>query len=93
VTQIAQNVTLGILAQDATAPVKQLAGLLASPSDEAKRLHDALSHSPILGEFEQVLAVAVLSQAVLGLAERQGEIMERVEALEGESPTSVEGHK
>jgi len=82
VTQIAGNTTLGIIAQDATAPVKDLAGALASQSDEAKRLHDALSHSPVLGEFESVLAISVLSQAVLGVAQVQGELLERVDALE-----------
>jgi hypothetical protein len=81
-TSIAGNQTLGILAEQSTEPVKMLAGVLASQSDEAKRLHTALSHSPLLGEFESTLAISTLAQAVLGLAETQGGILERLEALE-----------
>jgi hypothetical protein len=82
VARLADNPVLANIASDATWSVNQLAEVLAEESEEAQRLFDALSHSPLLGEYESALALSMLSQAVLGLAERQADLIERIERLE-----------
>jgi hypothetical protein len=82
VSELHSNTTLTIRAEQAVEPVRDLAALLAADSEEAALLSDRLEGKGSLSELDVRLTLSVLSQAVLELAQRQAEVMERLQPQE-----------
>jgi hypothetical protein len=78
------NPVMAERAADAMWSVRQLPEALSSESEEAGDLFERLPASGTPGEYEMRLSLSVLAQATLGLAERQAELLERIEHLEAE---------
>jgi hypothetical protein len=80
-TQLQQNMTLALRAEDGVHSVRQLARYLAPRGcKEARYLHEQLQTGSQISEFSWYMCASMLSQAVL-------ELQQRVDALEAELET------
>lgn len=64
ITKLQANTTLALRAEQAVGPIRELAAQMAEMSEEARPLHERLSASGTLREYDVILTLSVLSQAV-----------------------------
>ena len=80
-TQLQQNMTLALRAEEGVESVRRLAKFLAPRgAKQAGYLHEQLQTGSVISEFSWYMVAAVLSQAVM-------QLQERVDALEAELET------
>jgi hypothetical protein len=63
-SELQGNPTLALRAEAAIEPIRELAAMMADESDEARHLSERLAASGSLKEYDVILCLSILAQAV-----------------------------